>query len=226
MAAILDTLKWPVVVLILAAAVLWMFKDGWHRLVESLSKRKIKIPGGAELESEPAAQQAVELATRLPHGGQTNTNPIALEAGDSPYFKTVVQAVTQNAAAISFHSDNERERWLMREGAALVLQLDFERIYRAIWESQLGVLTAANNPGGIQRAELAAYFEHRTKEGLGPPGDTLDRWLGYLIGVTLVEVQVNQFTQTECIVTTERGRLFLTYLIREGLDLRGLHRGR
>jgi hypothetical protein len=121
---------------------------------------------------------------------------------------------------MAFRSPDERDRWVFREGAKLAIALDFERIYRNVWPSQMDLLAAANGPdgelmAGVQRryADAAAV----TPAVYGTYG--IESWLGFVEHTGLIQREAGRVS------TTDKGRLFIQYLVAQRYDLHGLRPG-
>jgi hypothetical protein len=218
---LLDHVKWAAAVAIVAIVAVCLLRNELRAFVSGLRNRRVKF-AGTDLAPEQIAQPPPRPEAGAAQMGRDDPAKAlsAFEANDDPYYRSQIETLTQQVDALHFNSPAERDRWMLREGAGLLIQLEFERTYRVIWESQLHLVSTANH-APVTRAETQA-FHQRIVDG-NPRlqgGDTFDRWLGYLTNLGLVQAQGTN------LVTTTKGKLFLQYLIRSGLDPLGLAQNR
>ena len=148
-----------------------------------------------DTEATPEQDNQIAQVKPPPAPRLSAENPHPFELSDNPYFRGQVQALTQRVSNIEFASQEEKLRWLMREGAGLVVRLDFEKLYPVIWASQMELLGAANRTGGITRGHAIEHYA-KIKE-LNPKvydRYTYDQWIGFLTSSGLLAVSGDQFS--------------------------------
>jgi len=217
---VIDALKWPLAAIAVAALLFFVLRTEIRGLVSGLRARSIRY-GGAEAGPEQQQQFAPVAAGTAVAAALIPDAPHPFELSDNAYFRSQVQALTQRVQAINFASPEERHRWLMREGAGLTVRLDFETIHLNIWASQMELLGVANRlpgvPEEIARQHYAAAAERAPLIYANYP---FENWIGFPIGYGLATVNDG------VLKTTEKGKLFIQYLVSQQYDLHGLYRDR
>jgi hypothetical protein len=219
---LLEKALWPLCVLTLIVFFVLLFREQIRDLLKSLATRHFRW-GRAEIgaptrgSEQPVAkseQLSVEPAREL-------TEANVFEESDNLYLKSRTEELTRQISGKKFASEPQKSRWLMREGAAVLVQLEFERVYHTIWESQLELVSSANNlPLGVELSGVKTYWAGVAAAATPEVKDTFERWYGYPVSMGLVALDGEKFK------ITPRGRLFLQYLIGQGYDLHGIRRGR
>ena len=120
---------------------------------------------------------------------QRNRSDLHSVAGDDP--KSQIEALLYNSASLN-------------------VQPAHERVYNAIFESQLTLLAQANGAGGLVPA-----FERQLYEQIAKPINpsfyaicTFEQWIGFLVNSGLL-----QFDAAGNYVLTNYGRGFLKYIV-------------
>jgi hypothetical protein len=209
--AVLDIIKWPIVALILGALLIWLLLPQTRALIDRINKFKYKDAEASADQAAVSAQAVVEAPRAVAASG-----PHPFERGDNAYVRQIADQLRSDVLSMTFNSTDERDKWMFREGARFSIALDFERLYRAIWASQMELIGAANLPDGVtvqlarQRYQAAA---------LRAPGvyDTypFERWIGFLETSGFVRHDAGKF------FATEKASLFVQYLIGMHYDLHG-----
>jgi hypothetical protein len=164
----------------------------------------------------PAAPSAAAETSALPSPPQPAT--FLFEAEDGPFIAEVAAVVRQNVESKTFSSAAERDRWLYREGAKLEIRIEFERLYRTLFQSQLSVLLLANNAlsaGGVAHELVKGVYDEAAKRfpefyGTYP----FDSWLRYITNNSLLVHNGTQFA------ITNKGQLYLHFLTATGYGTR------
>jgi hypothetical protein len=212
---ILEALKWPAV----AVIALYLFRAETRNLVSGLRSRNIKF-AGAEATAE-RIEQITPPAASLPVHVVTAATPHPFELSDNPFFQSEVQALTQRVQAIPFSSTDEKLRWMLREGAGLLVRLEYEKIYRDVWASQMELLGAANRLGGITEQQAREHYSTVAQAAPAVYANyTFDQWIRFLVAFGLLDVANQNWT------TTGKGQLFIQYLVDQRYELHGRYPGR
>jgi hypothetical protein len=209
---LVDALKWPMVALLLAGAALWYLLPQVRALIARITRVKFKDAEASADQAAVSAQAVIEAPRTVAASG-----PHPFERGDSAYIRQVADQMGADVRSMSFSTADERDKWMFREGARLSIALDFERLYRAIWASQMELIGAANLPDGVtvqlaqQRYQAAA---------LRAPGVyntyPFEKWMGFLEAYGFVRHEAGKF------FATEKANLFVQYLVAMHYDLHGL----
>jgi hypothetical protein len=118
---------------------------------------------------------------------------------------------------MTFASADERDRWFFREGAQLSIALDFERLYRTVWASQMELLGAASCPGGIPFTEVQRRYAVAAQSAPQVySAYSMEQWLGYLKNAGFI------IPNGTNIAATDKAALFIQYLVAMHYDLHGL----
>jgi hypothetical protein len=206
-------LKWPLVVVLLASAALWYLLPEIRSLIARINRLKFKDAEASADQAAVSAQAVIETPNAA-SGGVVGPHPF--EVGDNPYALAVGNQIKQSVGSMTFQSSAERDRWLFREEAKLAIALDFERIYRSVWGSQMNLLATANQPGGA--ALTLAQQQYGAAAAAAPyvyGNYPFAGWLGYLENCGLVQ------RDAATVSATDKGRLFIQYLVGLRYDLHG-----
>src|ERR1700722_4721283 len=219
-----ELLKWPLVVLIVIGVCLWLYYKQVGALLAGFSSRKFRF-GGAEVlpeQLDPAPQPApsspavspVVVNVTVP---VVRAGPHLFEVDDSAFFRQRVDALQQWLATLHFNNAEERERFLLRQGAALFLRVDFEQLYREVWGSQMDLLAEANRPTrGVTRAQARAAYDHAAaKSPEVYKTYPFERWIEFLTLNELLRATETGF------IATEKAKAFIQYLVFMSYELRG-----
>ena len=219
---LLDILKWPVAALLLGVVLLMLFRSELRALFGGLRERRITL-GRAEIAPEQTKQIAHVATAQFAATAasqQSNNNPHPFTLSDNAYLRTVAHDLAENIATINFASPEDRDKWLIREGAGLLIQLDYEKIYRDVWPSQMELLGAAIRLGGTTREAAKRNYDAVAATAPKIYADyTLDQWLKFLESCGLLRCDGLG------IYATDKGKLFVQYLVQQGYDLHGLRPG-
>lgn len=226
---ILTIFAWPVVVMggLLAASLL--FRAPLTAVLYGLRNRQLSYKNtqiGAEQQAQAALPEpstrptADEPALPAPATENAVVAPTAylFEAEDNPYITELTALVKSNVEGRKFNSEEERSRWLYREGAKLEARIEFERIFRTMFQSQLFVLISANNAlsaGGLAAAALQEVYSAAAREF--PEfykNYSQSDWLRYLTNGNLLVANGTQWA------ITNKGQLYLHYLTATGYGTR------
>jgi hypothetical protein len=220
--------KWPVVALIVIGVIISLYHKQIGVFLAGFSSRKIRI-GGAEALPEQLAPETQHAGASLPvttpllAGGiapVTRVGPQLFVVDDSAFFRQRVDNLQQWLASLSFNGPDERERFLIRQGAAVILKVEFEQIYRDVWASQMDLLGDANrSPGGATHATVRAAYD-RAAAAAPDVYDTypFEKWIAFLTHFELLRATETGF------ITTEKAKTFIQYLVWMGYDLHGRYR--
>jgi len=213
--AILSIVVWPAAAVIFGFVLVIVLLPQLRALIARISRVK-------GLGVEATAEQAVSAQTAVAATSTTGapTGPHPFEAGDNPYVLGEAERLRAVVGGMKFVGGaEERDRWIFREGAKLSIALDFEQIYRVVFGSQMEVLGRANRPTGQsvvgtqQLYDAVAQAAPQTYNAY-----TYDAWRGFIEGHGLV-MQVG-----DKVFTTDKGRLFINYLVTMRYELHGQHK--
>lgn len=210
---LLEILKWPIVVVLLLGGALIYLLPQLRGPISRLSRFKWK-------DAEASAEQAISAQTNVePANAAGAAAPHPFELGDNPHALAVVDQIHRNVTGMNFRSADERDRWLFREGAKIAIALDFEQIYRNVWSSQMELLGAANSPAGEHVAGLQRRYDAATQNAPEVYRTySVEAWRGFL-------EQNGLLTQAaDRVFTTDKGRLFIQFLVARRYDLHGLYK--
>jgi hypothetical protein len=207
---ILRILVWPAVCLVLGLVALCYLLPSIRGPLSRLKQLKL-FGAEASLEQAISAQTNVE-----PVNAPGAAVPHPFELGDNPHALAVVEQIRSNVVGMTFRSADERDRWLFREGAKLSIALDFEHIYRNVWASQMELLGAANGLAGEHVAGLQHRYDAAAQNVPEVYGNyPIQAWRGFL-------EQNGLITQTaDRVYATDKGRLFIQYLVARRYPLHG-----
>jgi hypothetical protein len=190
----IQVLIWPVIVAGIVAYLLWRYNTNVGNLIDRI--KSVEGPWGKAL-FHPEGQQDSDTEEAAAEEAVANYNGLV---------DTLVEAYEQAA---------NTEAALTRELALKDLQLDFERIYRVIYGSQVDALRQLRQlPSGSDRDTLRMHFLQA--QAAAPPvpalqARTFEAWLAWLISIGLIEVDsMNQLH------LTTKGSAFLDYIDASG----------
>jgi hypothetical protein len=220
---LIEALKWPAVALVAVIAIALLFRREIRGLLHGVRARAIKV-GSTELAPEqipPPERPAAPVAV-TPTPGAAAGIPHIFELNDSAFVTNVIDEMTKNLANLRFDSPATRERWMVREGAALVIMLDYERLYRVIWQSQMNLLWVANITTGTDVKRAKEFYDKGAANAPTVYADySFDQWLGFVVDATGLLTKDAEGR----LKTSEKGQLFLEYLVKQKYDPRGINRG-
>ncbi len=192
-------LAWPLVALIIALVIIFLFRDEVGALI---SRTKKVGKGGIEtFEGQPP--QPTEETKGVEEFFRSFDSPLLLEAE---------QLIVDDLKQRHIESGGDREKALIRALASNHIILHFERAYGNLWASQLACLRHLNSRDhGAEVTEVVPFYElARITYPSWYENYPFDRWLGFLRAFNLVcENDSNVFI-------TVAGREFLKYLVAAG----------
>lgn len=159
---------------------------------------------------------------------ETNKKPQKVEAnqndvqalldviGDSLMIREVEESIIKDLEARSLSHDSDSEKVLIRHLAGTKIVLEFEKIYNAIFGSQIKLLKELNAsiPHGKSESEIFNGVDKVLQKFPNVFSDwTKEQYLGFLYEMTLVTKNETYNT----VHITVRGVEFLTWLTRSGL---------
>ncbi len=194
-ASLLKSVAWPI------AAVLIMFA---FRAEVRLLLPRLRKAGLTSVEFDAAAQQAVvttDLTTatlkQLP--GVSRTEAI----------KTLELSIRENLNLIP---DTDRLDVAIGELALARLSMHFERVYHAVFGSQIVLLRRLHERGAFSLKDVEAYYESISRENPDIYSKySFSDWVKFLSNEMLV------FIEAEQLHITPVGRDFLLYMTRRAL---------
>lgn len=175
---VLTIFAWPLAVVggLLAASLI--FKAPLTAVLYGLRNRQLSYKN-TQIGAEQQAQAALPEASTRPSADEADlpapatenaiVAPTAylFEAEDNPYIAELAALVRTNVEGRKFNNDEERSRCLYRKGAKLEAHVEFERVYRTLFQSQLFIRISANNAlhaGGLQAAAFREIYDAAAKE--------------------------------------------------------------
>ncbi len=200
---------WPLSVVIIVLVGLGMFRS---QLAGLINRAKKIGSGTTAIDFSEAAiterqQMQVQTTTKSLPTNQIENHPLG---PPSVVVADVEREVTEKLTSFN-EGDETKMKRLVRGFSVMMLQKEFEILYRTIFGSQLDLLLRAN-AGGI--GDLAAQEIFENAKGLYPnvhQTATFDMWLAFPLNTRLIE------RRQGLIVTTPRGKEFLQYLVEVGL---------
>lgn len=222
--AVLEVLVWPGA----ALAGLLILRQPVSGLLNGFKNRSVTY-GDAQIGAEQQAQTALPEPTPTPTPALPSAAEPALpapaqpttflfEAEDNPYIAETAALVRQNVTSKTFASAEERDRWMYREGAKLEIRVEFERLYRTLFQSQLVILLAANNAlgaGGVSQEIVANVYKEAAKRFAEFYSNyPFDSWLRYVTNNSLLVQNGTQWA------ITNKGLLYLHFLTAAGYGTR------
>lgn len=191
--AFLDAITFPVVILILVPALVWLFRK---ELKHRLSKSPIFFPGGGVI-GAPTLDDTPEILRPPPL-----SNP-ALE-----------QRVASLSQLLKQSNVQDREHALLEALAISQFSTIHEQIYRNIYASQIKVLKALNE----SNTELTITQLPAPPLSVSLAGaQAYDSWRSYLINTGLATLEGQHMT------ISDAGKLFLIYITEQGYPESGLY---
>jgi hypothetical protein len=194
---VIAALNWPTVSLILGIAAIIIFSPQLKALLNRTS-RITKI--GWE------AQEPQQLP---PPPSTPSAVAEYLRAFENELVRQQEERVRADLEERKITSLADREHILIKTLAAYQIGLHFERVYNAIYGSQVALLAHLNaRPGGDSEAGLKPFFDNA--RGTFPhvhDSSDFESYLGYLEASTLIE------RNSAAVTITLVGREFLKYLV-------------
>lgn len=196
--ALLDALKglwWPVAAVIIAV----VYKIEIRTLIPRLRRA-----GPTGVEFDPAAQQQAVTAANNPAPGQLRQFP---GMARTVAMERLERQLHTQLAALTNMSDEEKRDLLITRLAQTQLQEFFERIYNAIYGSQIVALRRLNEIGRVSIEDARSLFEqYATQYPQIYTNYTFGQWVNFLIDNGLVSRSDNFFE------IVDLGREFLIFI--------------
>lgn len=192
-------LAWPVIALIVALVVLFLFRA---ELAALITRTKKVGKGGIEtFEGQPP--QATE--------GKKGVDEF-FRSFDSPMLLEAEQLVLDDLKNRHIEAASDREKTLIRALASTNLILHFERAHGNLWASQLACLRYLNSRDhGAEFTEIVPFYELAKAEYPGwYENYPFDRWFGFMRSLNLAN------EKDSIVFITVAGREFLKYLVAAG----------
>jgi hypothetical protein len=190
---LIKSLAWPVVVFVIA----WLFHDELRKKIPGLTKAG---PAGVEFDVQRAITVQSSTSGELKElPGLARTPPIA-----------AIEKSIHNA--LQLYKPETHVDLLVRHLAQSRLEAVFERVYGAIYGSQIaGLRELAKRGGKISMADAVKGFDEAKSRSAFPANVTFDLWLQFLKVFNLIEAEDNEIRMTDI------GNDFLLYLSAKGL---------
>lgn len=187
----LTVLRWPVIVV----AILIVFRQNLANMIDRIIS--VKLPGGGSVDFN-AQQQIVADAT----------SSVQIDEGDLREFKDQVEKPVQTAPEIK----NESKDDLLQKLNFAEIELEFERIFRIMFGTQLEVIKRLNSyRSGLNASQFEEVVNrHRMySKNIGFQGfEDTGGFMQYPVGVGLVDYDPN----TGIYRLSLKGEVFLKYL--------------
>jgi hypothetical protein len=195
----LRVLAWPAVVAAFLGLFFLRYRDNIGRLIDRVVS--VKVPG-ATLDLQP---------TQTQH----EVDDAVAETLIDEQFELVegVRAEYVRRLAEEQVQQTELTNYLLTELATKELQVDFERIYRIIWGSQIAALRSLRAaPAGLPRTPIEAHLSQakQTTIEILRPKATFEEWFSFLESTDLATASPDGLYRIK-----PKGVGFLTYI--EGL---------
>jgi hypothetical protein len=206
--SILEMLKWPAVVVLLGIGALAFFRANIARLID-----RIKGFGPKGFESPIDAPQAPQTASTPESSALAVTSTAAAEADvlhtfTNPLELRVDQQLRQTIAAFN---DADKQKYLLKACVRALIQLHFERTFRAIYRSQIHALEFLATLDQTSRGTIRLWYDKATEENTTLYASyTFEQWLGFMERAYFIAVT------PESVSLTVDGREFLKFLIDRG----------
>lgn len=197
----MESLLWPATVLILGLIALLIFKKPITRLIDRTEKvSKEGIQARATQEQQLKEKQVSKVDEFL----KVYDNQLLLETE---------KLIKANLDALQPRDSEEREKFLLRNFAGLVITQAFDRTYYLIYGSQIAALQyLSDNRLSPQTVKnILPFYEEVVKNYQDLYAHyPFDGWLGFLTTTSLVQRNGND------VGITVRGKEFLKFLIEQG----------
>ncbi len=212
---LIGRLAWPAVVLLLARRFEPQLRELFARIREG--------PVGTKF--DPAQTQAGARASGIEAGLTTPSAAAALLPGAgakpedipdpvNPVVARAAKAIQEDTKLTAYQNPETRAKLLAIALGAAQTALNFDRIHRFIWASQMAILRHLDRAGtgGETEANVRKYYETAAAKypalfGAYP----FERYIGYLTNANLIEQAGDSFR------ISDDGREFLKYVITAGL---------
>lgn len=181
---LISSLGWPHVSLIFALIFIFVFKRAisvFIGKIKSVGKEGLKTESTQTVEIEEKRKKAVEELMKF---------------GDSNVTNELETLIRQDLINRGLDANGDTIKVLIRHLAATQLALDFEQIYNIIFGSQILLLRKLNEAAGVGEDHdfMKTHFEYI--HSLFPEeldGWTLEQYLSFLFGRTLITIKDNNY---------------------------------
>jgi hypothetical protein len=196
----MEFLAWPAVGLILGIIALFMFKKPLTRLLdrtEKVTKEGLQARTAQEQQSDKPISRVDEFL-------KVHENQLLIETESN---------LKSNLDALHPRGPEEREKFLLRNFAALLIAQSFDKAYYLIYGSQLAALRYLNDnrSSALTTDHLRPFYDEGARKFQDIYAHySFESWLSFLVAINLVQRNVND------VGLTIRGKEFLKYLIDQG----------
>lgn len=207
--AILELIKWPVVVVILGLVALGLFKANIAALINRIRRFG---PKGFEspLDTPPTPQTlSTPESSILAVPSSAATQADVLQPFINPLELRVEQ---QFREMIKSFNGSDKEIYLLKSWVRSAIQLHFEKTFQSIYRSQINALTALNSSGmTAPPAVMKFWYDLAATENPAIYASyTFEQWLTFMARAFLINVG------PESVSLTTDGKEFLKFLIDRG----------
>lgn len=196
----IEVLIWPIVVLIFAVFFVLVFREPIARLIDRTTQVSKK---GIQAES-PREQKADTSISKVDEFLRVYDNQLLLES--EKFIQTHLDSLHPKDAT-------EREKFLLRNFAALAITWSFDRIYYLIYGSQIAALHYLNDNRNspLTTEHIHPFFDDAVNKFPNVYSSYgFEGWLGFLVTSNLVQRNGND------VGITIQGKEFLKYLVEQG----------
>jgi hypothetical protein len=196
----MEALAWPAVGLILGLIALLLFRKPIIRLLdrtEKVSKEGLQAHTVQEQHIDKPVSKADDL----------------LKIFDNQLVVETEKLIKNKLDNLALKDLEEREKYLLRNVAMVVITQMFDKSYYLIYGSQLSALRYLNDNRGLSltTSQITSIYNDAVRKYPDNYANyTFENWLGFLVNSYLVQKNGND------IGITVRGTEFLKYLIEQG----------
>lgn len=184
----IQALAWPIVVLL----VVFTFRVNIAQLIERMEEWEIPLIGKGKAHGALAQQQ------------ETIKTDVVVSQNEGEDFKAIVATKETEIKALK---DNTQQ--LVDKLTRAQIELDFERIYSAIFASQIDLLLKINNFPQVEFAYILDHYGKAQQAAFAIFKEwNVYQYIQFLITNQLIEYKVDTLT----ISITIKGKAFLSYL--------------
>jgi hypothetical protein len=186
-------------------------KDQSQELVKEIAKDiedAKRLPQTEKIEPRVAIPPPAAPATTTP--GETSYRSPVLASG--PLYLEMEQSIRNDPKLMMLANDQAKIDMLIHYQARVQAELAFERVYRAIFGSQLQALRLADRPGGIPLSDVVdIYTAAKTSFPAAHNDRSFERWAEFLFETGLLLPPGPQTTGS-MVQTSEFGHEFNVYV--------------
>lgn len=203
----MEFMAWPVIVLLLVAVFLLLFRPQIGRLIDRMSS--VKLPG---FQAEGPDQAKAEQQSLPPSHAMVGVE----ERLGTPHLDDVLSPIEKETARqieASVRDPNDRLPWALRLYSNARIHHEHEISRRLIFGSQLRALRQISQYGGsVSMSEIKAmYREAKAAKIEQYENFSFEQWRDFLPSRGLLAVEAERVT------ITLLGRNFLAYLAAQGI---------